>query len=268
MFYLDNTPLWVAIVASVSAGFLTGLGIQLFYVPWIKKKILAQSASQVSPIPSPLEKYTSTSTASIENGLQSQYNSKIQLTSTDETTTKEEANQLFTFLQILTAVFGSFAHGGNDVANAVGPLIALWLVFSQGSLEGTPDRTSTMLLLLYGGIGIAVGLWILGRRVIETIGTGLTKITASTGFTIEIGSALTVLLASKLGLPVSTTHCKVGSVVFIGYANGKTKDAKLENEKSVNWKLFGAIALSWVVTVPAALGCSALYMWILSMIIL
>lgn len=270
MFYLDGLPLWVAIVASLVAGFLTAVIVQLFVVPWTKKKILQQriDASQVSAIPNALEKGApnSNSTSSIESGI-SKYNSQLQLTSVDKASTKEEADRLFNFLQILTAIFGSFAHGGNDVANAVGPLIALWLVYSQGTVANEPDNTSTLLLLLYGGIGIAVGLWVLGRRVIETIGTGLTKITPSTGFTIEIGSACTVLLASKLGLPVSTTHCKVGSVVFVGYVNGKNKDVSTD-EKSVNWKLFGAIAISWIITVPAALGFSSLIMWILSSIVL
>lgn len=271
MFYLDGLPLWVAIVASLVAGFLTAAIVQLFVVPWTKKKILQQriDASQISSTPNALEKGSpnSDSTASIESGL-SKFNSQLQLTSVEKSSNKEEADQLFNFLQILTAIFGSFAHGGNDVANAVGPLIALWLVFSQGTVANEPDNLSTLLLLLYGGIGIAFGLWVLGRRVIETIGTGLTKITPSTGFTIEIGSACTVLLASKLGMPVSTTHCKVGSVVFVGYVNGRNKDAIAEGEKSVNWKLFGAIAISWIATVPAALGFSALIMWILSSIVL
>uniref|UniRef100_A0A336LNR4 Phosphate transporter n=1 Tax=Culicoides sonorensis TaxID=179676 RepID=A0A336LNR4_CULSO len=271
MFYLDGLPLWVALVASIVAGFFTALIVQLFVVPWTKKKLLQQriDAKSISSVPSVLEKGSpnSNSVASLESGVV-QYNSQLQLTSVEKSSTKEEADQLFNFLQILTAIFGSFAHGGNDVANAVGPLIALWLVFSQGTVSNEPDSLSTFLLLLYGGVGIAVGLWVLGRRVIETIGTGLTKITPSTGFTIEIGSACTVLLASKLGMPVSTTHCKVGSVVFVGYVNGRSKDVIADGEKPVNWKLFGAIAISWIATVPAALGFSALIMWILSAIVL
>lgn len=124
------------------------------------------------------------------------------------------AAKLFSFLQVLTAVFGSFAHGGNDVSNAIGPLIGLYLIYQDkriSSESATPEW-----ILFYGGVGISVGLWILGRRVIKTIGEDLTKITASSGFVIELASAMTVLGASLINIPVSTTHCKVGSVVFTG----------------------------------------------------
>ncbi|KAK7864341.1 hypothetical protein R5R35_009182 [Gryllus longicercus] len=161
--------------------------------------------------------------------------------------------KLFSSLQILTATFGAFAHGGNDVSNAIGPLIALWLIYTEGSVAQKSE--SPLYILLYGGVGIAVGLWIWGRRVIQTIGEDLTKITASTGFTIEIGAAFTVLLASQIGLPISTTHCKVGSVVFVGWASS--------SKEGVNWKLFKNIISAWVLTLPVAAGLSALLMFIL-----
>jgi len=169
-----------------------------------------------------------------------------------------EVTRIFSFLQILTATFGSFAHGGNDVSNAIGPLVAVWLVFTEGSVQ--QKAPTPLYILLYGGMGISVGLWLWGRRVIETIGEDLTKITASTGFTIEIGSAMTVLLASKIGLPISTTHCKVGSVVFVGWANASSG--------GVDWTLFRNIISAWVVTVPIAAGLSALFTAVLRAIIL
>ncbi|XP_037904768.1 sodium-dependent phosphate transporter 1-A-like [Hermetia illucens] len=111
-----------------------------------------------------------------------------------------EVSKLFSFLQILTATFGSFAHGGNDVSNAIGPLIALYMVYKEGSVL---QKSETPLpILVYGGVGISVELWLWGRRVIETIGNDLTKITPSTGFTIEVGAAMKVLLASKAGKPM------------------------------------------------------------------
>ncbi|XP_077442225.1 sodium-dependent phosphate transporter 1-B [Vanacampus margaritifer] len=152
---------------------------------------------------------------------------------------KPEVSTLFQFLQILTACFGSFAHGGNDVSNAIGPLVALWLVYNSGSV--TSSEPTPIWLLLYGGLGICIGLWVWGRRVIQTMGRDLTPITPSSGFSIELASALTVVVASNIGLPVSTTHCKVGSVVAVGW---------LRSRKAVDWRLFRNIFMAWFVTVP------------------
>uniref|UniRef100_A0A8C3A1K2 Phosphate transporter n=1 Tax=Cyclopterus lumpus TaxID=8103 RepID=A0A8C3A1K2_CYCLU len=154
---------------------------------------------------------------------------------------KPEVFLLFHFLQILTACFGSFAHGGNDVSNAIGPLVALWMIYDQGGVM--QDADTPLWLLFYGGIGICAGLWVWGRRVIQTMGKDLTPITPSSGFTIELASALTVVFASNIGIPVSTTHCKVGSVVAVGWIRSK---------KAVDWHLFRNIFLAWFVTVPVA----------------
>ncbi|KAG1698346.1 Sodium-dependent phosphate transporter 1-A [Nymphon striatum] len=163
-----------------------------------------------------------------------------------------EVCQLFSPLQVLTATFGSFVHGGNDVSNCVGPLIAIWLIYKDGSVV---EKSQTpVYLLFYGGVGISIGLWIWGKRVIKTMGTDLTTITPSSGFTIEIGAAFTVLFASKIGLPISTTHCKVGSVVMVG---------RVRSNNSVDWSLFRNIFLAWLVTVPVSAGISAAIMAIL-----
>lgn len=189
----------------------------------------------------------------------------------------EDVSALFSFLQVLTATFGSFAHGGNDVSNAIGPLIALFMIYREGSVLQKSE--TPLLILLYGGLGISVGLWLWGRRVIETIGNDLTKITPSTGFTIEIGAALTVLIASKIGLPISTTHCKVGSVVFVGQANAHPAESEehkqhphhhavTAQQKAVDWGLFRNIVYAWVVTVPVAALLSAGFMMALRAIVL
>ncbi|NXK94959.1 S20A1 protein, partial [Formicarius rufipectus] len=152
---------------------------------------------------------------------------------------KPEVSLLFQFLQILTACFGSFAHGGNDVSNAIGPLVALYLVYQTGDVA---TKVATPIwLLLYGSAGICIGLWVWGRRVIQTMGKDLTPITPSSGFSIELASALTVVIASNVGLPISTTHCKVGSVVSVGW---------LRSRKAVDWRLFRNIFMAWFVTVP------------------
>ncbi|KAL5293151.1 SLC20A2 family protein [Megaselia abdita] len=207
----------------------------------------------------------------------------------DDSEEPEEVGMLFSFLQILTATFGSFAHGGNDVSNAIGPLIALFMIYKEGTVNQQAE--TPMYILVFGGIGISLGLWLWGRRVIETIGNDLTKITASTGFTIEIGAAITVLLASKVGLPISTTHCKVGSVVFVGWVSGRSEDQnndnsckaplnaiesgnnnnEVDNNKktsndskgAVDWSLFRNIAYAWIVTVPITALLSAGIMYVL-----
>ncbi|XP_070355912.1 sodium-dependent phosphate transporter 2 isoform X2 [Equus asinus] len=152
-----------------------------------------------------------------------------------------EVHLLFHFLQVLTACFGSFAHGGNDVSNAIGPLVALWLIYEHGAV--LQEAATPVWLLFYGGVGICTGLWIWGRRVIQTMGRDLTPITPSSGFTIELASAFTVVIASNVGLPVSTTHCKVGSVVAVGW---------IRSRKAVDWRLFRNIFVAWFVTVPVA----------------
>ncbi|XP_035235650.1 sodium-dependent phosphate transporter 1-B-like isoform X1 [Anguilla rostrata] len=170
---------------------------------------------------------------------------------------RPEVSLLFQFLQILTACFGSFAHGGNDVSNAIGPLVALWLVYDTGKvISNTP---TPIWLLLYGGVGICAGLWAWGRRVIQTMGKDLTPITPSSGFSIELASALTVVIASNIGLPVSTTHCKVGSVVAVGW---------LRSRKAVDWLLFRNIFIAWFVTVPISGVISAVIMALFYYVIL
>ncbi|GAU93816.1 hypothetical protein RvY_05698 [Ramazzottius varieornatus] len=167
-----------------------------------------------------------------------------------------EVQVVFSFLQIMTAAFTAFAHGGNDVCNAIGPLVALWVVFEQGVI---PESSTTPIwLLLFGGFGISVGLSVLGRKVIETVGTNLTPVIPSSGFCIGLGTACTVLVASKIGLPISTTHCIVGSVVAVGW---------LRSQSQVNWKLFRNILFGWFVTLPVTVGVSAAAMAILVLLV-
>lgn len=184
-----------------------------------------------------------------------------------------EIFRLFSSLQILTACFASFAHGTNDVSNAVAPLIPIWNIFSTGHEDITTE--TPIWILAFGGIGICTGLWAWGRAVMGTVGDGLTQLTPSKGFSIELGAAVSVLCATKLGLPISTTHCKVGSVVIVGLVASKfcsqdnllgisEEEREAESSKqAVDWKLFGNIAITWIVTVPLAALASAITMVIL-----
>lgn len=159
---------------------------------------------------------------------------------------------LFSVLQVLTACFASFAHGANDVANAVAPFAAIFAIYSTGLVTSKYDVPVWILVL--GGIGIVVGLIIWGYRVIQTIGNNLVRITPSRGFSIELGAALTIVTASYLGFPVSTTHALVGSVIAIGLTEGL---------KQVNGRLFIGIILSWLFTLPFAGGMAALFVVII-----
>jgi PiT family inorganic phosphate transporter len=148
--------------------------------------------------------------------------------------------RVFGLLMIVTACSMAFAHGSNDVANAIGPVAAIVSVASDG-VVGTESAVSLWILLL-GGAGIVLGLATFGRHVIATVGTGITNLTPSRGFSAELAAASTIVLASGTGLPVSTTHTLVGAVLGVGIARGIS---------AINLGIVGRILISWVVTVPA-----------------
>ena len=148
---------------------------------------------------------------------------------------------IFIYLQIITACFVAFAHGSNDVANAIGPLAAVVNLLQYGTVEsviGVP-----IWLVILGGAGIVVGLTTWGYKVIGTIGKKITEITPTRGFSAEFSTALVVLACSRLGLPVSTSQVLVGSVIGIGFAKGIV---------AVDLKIIKRIMTSWVITVPVS----------------
>ncbi len=161
--------------------------------------------------------------------------------------------RLFGVLMIFTACSMAFAHGSNDVANAIGPLAAVNSVVSNGGVFAEESALPVWILFLGGG-GIVVGLATLGYRVIATIGRNITELTPSRGFAAEIAAATTVVIASGTGIPVSTTHTLVGAVLGVGMARGIG---------ALNLGVVGRIFLSWIVTLPvgAALSIAFFYLF-------
>tara|TARA_B000000460_G_scaffold87781_2_gene61144 strand:+ start:9098 stop:10363 length:1266 start_codon:yes stop_codon:yes gene_type:complete len=160
--------------------------------------------------------------------------------------------RVFAVLMVFTACAMAFAHGSNDVANAVGPLAAVASIVQSGGEIATKSVMPWWILLL-GGSGIVAGLIMLGYRVIETVGRNITELTPSRGFAAELAAATTVVLASGTGLPISTTHTLVGAVLGVGLARGIS---------SVNARVVGRIIISWVVTLPVGAGLSVLFFFI------
>ncbi len=148
---------------------------------------------------------------------------------------------LFGILMIFTAGSMAFAHGSNDVANAIGPLAAVVSVVKNGGMIAAQSGAPRWVLLL-GGIGIVIGLATFGYRVIATIGTKITELTPSRGFAAELATATTVVLASGIGLPVSTTQTLVGAVLGVGLARGIA---------ALQLNVIRSILLSWIITLPA-----------------
>lgn len=148
--------------------------------------------------------------------------------------------KIFGYLQILSACLMAFAHGANDVANAIGPLSAAITILTTGIISA--QAAVPVWALGLGGVGIVVGLATWGWRVIETIGKKITELTPSRGFSAEFGASATILIASRLGLPISTTHTLVGSVIGVGLARGL---------EALDMRTTRHIVISWLVTVPA-----------------
>ncbi|KAI5462067.1 phosphate transporter [Mariannaea sp. PMI_226] len=151
------------------------------------------------------------------------------------------AEYMYSALQILTAATASFTHGANDVGNAIAPFITAYEVWSSGEVP-TADTKIPIWILCAGGASIVLGLLTYGYHVMRTLGNRLTLISPSRGFCMELASAATVLMATRLQLPVSTTQCITGATVGVGLANG---DWKCINPKLVAW-----IYMGWIITVP------------------
>jgi PiT family inorganic phosphate transporter len=156
--------------------------------------------------------------------------------------------RVFGVLMVVTACGMAFAHGSNDVANAIGPLAAVISIASTGEI-GSESSVSIYVLML-GGVGIVIGLATYGRHVIATVGKKITQLTPSRGFAAELAAATTIVIASGTGIPISTTHTLVGAVLGVGMARGI---------EAIDLRVVSRIFVSWVVTIPAGAFLAILF---------
>jgi PiT family inorganic phosphate transporter len=171
------------------------------------------------------------------------HKSATQLAGREQThSSYRQVERIFIFLQIISASFVAFAHGANDVANAIGPMSVVVEMAWSVPMQVPEQTTVSTAMLALGGFGIVVGLATWGWRVMQTVGSRITELTPSRGFSAEFAAALTILVASVCKLPISTTHTLVGAVLGVGLARGIG---------ALNMRTVRDILISWVVTVPA-----------------
>ena len=168
---------------------------------------------------------------------------KIEAKSNDDQAVYGTVEGIFRKLQIGTSCYVAFAHGANDVANAIGPVASI-IPLAQGIGLGSEVEVPIWLLAL-GGVGISIGCMTWGRRVMKTVGSRITNLTNTRGFSVDFGAATTVLIASKLGMPISTSHTVVGAVIGVGLARGL---------EAVDLNVIRRIIISWILTLPIAAG--------------
>ncbi len=171
----------------------------------------------------------------------------------DKNTHYANVEKVFAVLMVVTACAMAFAHGSNDVANAIGPLAAVVSIVSHNG-EISSKAALAWWILPLGGFGIVLGLAVFGRRVMDTIGKGITHLTPSRGFAAELAAASTVVIASGTGLPISTTQTLVGAVLGVGMARGIA---------AINLGVVRNIVISWVITLPIGAGLSIIFFWAL-----
>jgi PiT family inorganic phosphate transporter len=167
-----------------------------------------------------------------------------------------DVERVFGVLMVFTACAMAFAHGSNDVANAVGPVAAIVSIVSNSG-EISQESTMSIWILLLGAVGIVIGLVTYGHKVIATVGSGITDLTPSRGFCCNLAASTTVVLASGTGLPISTTHTLVGAVLGVGFARGIS---------ALNLRIIGSIFMSWLITLPAGAILAILFFYALSAI--
>ena len=254
---LDEMNINTSIIISISIG-CGGSFLILPFLPYIKNKIDKKFNNNITVINS----ITTTSESNKENINNSNFieESRKELNIKSENQFEiiknihnnaekfdEKTEEFFKYLQIFSAICDAFSHGANDVANSIGPFAAIYLIYREnGDLSKKLDmKYDAYWILSIGGIGIAVGLIIYGKKIIYAIGSKLCKITASRGSCIELGSALIIITGSRLKIPLSTTHCQIGATVGVGLLENKSCFTHIEG---INRWILVKTAFGWIIT--------------------
>ncbi|KAF2964956.1 hypothetical protein GQX73_g8616 [Xylaria multiplex] len=164
-----------------------------------------------------------------------------------------KAEFMYSFLQVMTAATASFTHGANDISNAVGPFATIYEIWKTGAIPSKAPVPTW--ILVFGGSALVIGLWTYGYNIMRNLGNKLTLNSPSRGFSMELGSAITVIVATRLKLPVSTTQCITGAIVGVGLCNG--------DWRALNWRMIAWIYGGWIVTLPATGLISGILMGII-----
>ena len=273
----------LAVVIGLAVGIIVGLIVHFTIVPWLRKRIEKQrkedelAAKQTTTVSIDTTEKKEIELQVIKSDTEAELPITVS-TPTDESNEKKDekkhvgthdihaelvdeqskvyqihqraekfdpyTEKVFGYLQVVTAILNSFAHGANDVANAIGPLASCIAIYKTGGIPEIANAETWVLVI--GGIGIVTGLAVLGYKVMAAIGVNMVTVTPSRGFAIEIGGAFVIVTGSQLGLPLSTTHCQVGSTVAVGLMEGK---------ESVNWGLVGQVIIGWIITLIVC-GCT------------
>ncbi len=240
---LHNTPLDIAFAIAFGSGIFSAI-ITIPIVPKLKNYVSQKINNINNAIELPSIEDEVKNNKENFNILDTQELNRVIALHNNAEKFDTKTEEVFKYLQIFTAICDAFSHGANDVANAIGPFAAIWVIYQSG---GELDKNSSMeddayWILGLGGVGIAVGLYVYGKKITYAIGEKLVKITPSRGVAIELSSALVIITGSRLKIPLSTTHCQVGATVGVGL---------LENNKNcsgINCKVFYKTAFGWIIT--------------------
>ncbi|CAN0448920.1 unnamed protein product [Pylaiella littoralis] len=258
---LDDTSLSTAFAWALGLGAGTALLMVPTVLPYMKKKIALKFNEDGTAKPE-IEREAKAEQTGMVGFVMNQMNKDVHSSVKDSEYVSAihdnaekfdpRAEEAFKVVQVFTAICDSFSHGANDVANAMGPFSAVYLTYTTGAVESEGNLGNNAFWILgLGGLGIVAGLSLYGYKIIAAIGVKIAKITPSRGFAIELGSAMMVIIGTRLEIPLSTTHCQVGATTGV---------ALLEGTGGVNGAVLGKTVFGWIITIiVCALTCSVIF---------